>query len=106
MERGRGQVVRAACGSGKFVYADADLKIDRPQARVIVDREQIADLGLDLAGVGRELGPVPGGCYVTRFTWSARSYKVIPQIGDDGRATVGPLLDLKIKTPSGELVPV
>ena len=35
-----------------------------------------------------------------------RSYKVIPQIGDEDRATVGPLLDLKIKTPSGELVPV
>jgi multidrug efflux pump len=31
---------------------------------------------------------------------------VIPQIGDEGRTTVGPLLDLKIKTPAGELVPV
>jgi multidrug efflux pump len=31
---------------------------------------------------------------------------VIPQIGDEDRSSVGPLLDLKIKTPSGELVPV
>ena len=31
---------------------------------------------------------------------------MIPQIGDAERATIGPLLDLKIKTPSGELVPV
>jgi multidrug efflux pump len=31
---------------------------------------------------------------------------VIPQIGEEDRATVAPLLDLKIKTPSGELVPV
>ena len=101
-----GQLVGAAFGSGKFVYADADLKIDRPQARVIVDREQIADLGLDLASVGRELGTLLGGGYVNRFNWFDRSYKVIPQIGDEGRATVGPLLDLKIKTPGGELVPV
>src|SRR5207249_3054953 len=35
-----------------------------------------------------------------------RSYKVIPQIGDEDRATVGPLLDLKLKTPGGQLVPV
>jgi multidrug efflux pump len=31
---------------------------------------------------------------------------VIPQLGDGDRATVGPLLDLKIKTPGGQLVPV
>ena len=101
-----GKLVGAAFGSGKFVYADADLKIDRPQARVMVDREQIADLGLDLASVGRELGTLLGGGYVNRFNWFDRSYKVIPQMGDEDRATVGPLLDLKIKTPSGELVPV
>src|SRR5687768_10745913 len=92
--------------SGKFLYADTDLKIDRPQARVMVDREQIADLGLDLATVGRELGTLLGGGYVNRFNHFDRSYKVIPQIGEKDRATVGPLLDLKIKTPSGALVPV
>ena len=50
------QVVGAGWKSGKFLYVDTDLKIDRPEARVVIDREQIADLGLDLAGVGRELG--------------------------------------------------
>jgi multidrug efflux pump len=43
---------------------------------------------------------------VNRFNFFDRSYKVIPQIGAEDRATVAPLLDLKIKTPSGELVPV
>jgi multidrug efflux pump len=99
-------VVDAGWQSGKFLYVDTDLKIDLPQAHVVVDREQIADLGLDLASVGRELGTLLGGGYVNRFNYFDRSYKVIPQIGDDGRATVGPLLDLKIKTPAGELVPV
>jgi len=99
-------VVGAGWQSGKFLYVDTDLKIDRPEARVIVDRDRIADLGLDLATVGQELGTLLGGSYVNRFNWFDRSYKVIPQIGDAGRATVGPLLDLKIKTPRGELVPV
>ena len=72
----------------------------------MIDREQVADLGLDLAGVGRELGTLLGGAYVNRFNYHDRSYKVIPQIGDEDRATVGPLLDLKIRTPGGELVPV
>ncbi|HST62179.1 MAG TPA: efflux RND transporter permease subunit, partial [Longimicrobium sp.] len=58
------------------------------------------------ASVGRELGTLLGGGYVNRFNWFERSYKVIPQLNAEDRATVGPLLDLKIKTPSGDLVPV
>jgi multidrug efflux pump len=101
-----GAVVGAGWQSGKFLYVDTDLKIDLPEARVVIDRERIADLGLDLASVGQELGTLLGGGYVNRFNFFDRSYKVIPQIGDEGRATVDPLLDLKIKTPGGELVPV
>jgi multidrug efflux pump len=92
--------------SGKFLYVDTDLKIDLPQARVVLDRERLADLGFDLAGVGRELGTMLGGAYVNRFNYFDRSYKVIPQLGDKDRATLDPLLDLKIKTPGGQLVPV
>src|SRR5687768_3023190 len=100
------KVLDAGNKSGKFLYVDSDLKIDLPEARVIIDREQIADLGLDLAGVAREFGTLLGGDYVNRFNFFDRSYKVIPQIGEAERATVEPLLDLKIKTPSGQLVPV
>jgi multidrug efflux pump len=99
-------VVGAGWQSGKFLYVDTDLKIDLPEARVVIDREQVADLGLDLTSVGQSLGTLLGGGYVNRFNYFDRSYKVIPQIGEADRATVGPLLDLKIKTPAGELVPV
>ncbi len=101
-----GSVLSAGWQSGKFLYVDTDLKIDLPQARVILDRERLADLGFDLAGVGRELGTLLGGGYVNRFNYFDRSYKVIPQLGDKDRATLDPLLDLKIKTPGGQLVPV
>jgi multidrug efflux pump len=101
-----GAIVGAGWQSGKFLYVDTDLKIDLPEARVVIDRDQVADLGLDLASVGRELGTALGGGYVNRFNFFDRSYKVIPQIGEEERKTVGPLLDLKIKTPSGQLVPV
>lgn len=99
-------VVGAGWQSGKFLYVDTDLKIDQPEAQVNLDRERLADLGLDLATAGRELGTVLGGAYVNRFNYFDRSYKVIPQIGNENRATVGPLLDIKIKTPEGHLVPV
>jgi multidrug efflux pump len=98
--------VAAARQSGRFLYVDTDLKIDLPEARVVLDRERVADLGLDLATVGQELGTLLGGAYVNRFNYFDRSYKVIPQVADADRATLGPLLDLKIKTPQGQLVPV
>ncbi|HEY8521604.1 MAG TPA: efflux RND transporter permease subunit [Gammaproteobacteria bacterium] len=101
-----GSVVEAGFRSGAFLYVDTDLKIDLPEARVVLDRERVADLGLDLATVGRELGTLLGGAYVNRFNYFDRSYKVIPQIGEEDRATLAPLLDLKIKTPDGALVPV
>jgi multidrug efflux pump len=101
-----GAVLGAGWKSGKFLYVDTDLKIDLPEARVVIDRDRVADLGLDLAGVGQELGTLLGGGYVNRFNFYDRSYKVIPQIGEEDRATLGPLLDLKIKTPSGHMVPV
>ena len=87
-------VLGAGWKSGKFLYVDTDLKIDLPEARVVLDREKIADLGLDLAGVGRELGTLLGGDYVNRFSFFDRSYKVIPQIASggsrDGRALARP----------------
>ena len=100
------QVIGAGWQSGKFLYVDSDLKIDLPEARVVLDRERIADLGLDLASVGQELGTLLGGAYVNRFNFFDRSYKVIPQIGEENRSTLDPLLDLKIRTPGGGLVPV
>ena len=51
-----GAVLDAGWKSGKFLYVDTDLKIDLPEARVVLDREQIADLGLDLASVGPRAG--------------------------------------------------
>ncbi|MDF1503176.1 efflux RND transporter permease subunit [Roseisolibacter sp. H3M3-2] len=100
------QVVDRGQQSGKFLYVDTDLKLDLPEARVVLDRERVADLGLDLATVGQELGTLLGGGYVNRFNYFERSYRVIPQLGEAQRASIDPLLDLKIKTPDGRLVPV
>jgi multidrug efflux pump len=68
-----GAVLAAGWQRGKFLYVDTDLKIDLPEARVLLDRERIADLGLDLATVGREPGTLLGGNHVNRFNYFDRS---------------------------------
>lgn len=99
-------IIGQAMGAQQFMFVDSDLKLDLPQARVIVDRERIADLGLDLASVGRELGVLLGGGYVNRFNYYNRSYQVIPQLAEEDRQNTNILMDLKIRGPSGELIPV
>ncbi|MCG8651146.1 MAG: efflux RND transporter permease subunit, partial [Pirellulales bacterium] len=74
------EIVRRAREANMFMFVDCDLKVDLPQARVVVDRERLADLGLDQAAVGRELGVLLGGGYVNRFNYFNRSYRVIPQL--------------------------
>jgi multidrug efflux pump len=101
-----GQLVGAAFGSGKFLYADSELKIDLPQARIVIDKQKVADMGLDLARVGRDLAVLLSGGYVNRFNYEGRSYKVIPQVADQARATPEELLQFKVRTPDGGLVSV
>ncbi|MCG3124866.1 MAG: Efflux pump membrane transporter BepE [Phycisphaerales bacterium] len=101
-----GQLVGAAFASGKFLYADTDLKIDLPQTRLIIDKQKVADLGLDLAAVGRDLSVLLSGNYVNRFNYDGRSYKVIPQIQRAERATPEQLLQLKVRAGDGGLVSV
>jgi multidrug efflux pump len=100
------QLVNAAFQSGQFMFADTDLKIDLPQVKIVVDRDKVADLGLDLAEVGRQLGVLLAGNYVNRFNLDGRAYKVVPQLGRDARASAAQLLDLKIRTSNGGLVPL
>jgi multidrug efflux pump len=99
-----GRLVGAAFASGKFLFADTDLKIDLPQARIVIDRQRVADLGLDLAGVAQDLGILLGGGYVNRFNLDGRSYKVIPQVGNENRARPEQILSMKMRVPSGGLV--
>lgn len=106
MERYAGALVGAAFQSGKFLYADSDLKVDLPQTRIIIDRDKVADMGLDLASVGRDLAVLLSGGYTNRFNHEGRSYKVIPQVEDEARATPDAILNLKVRAGNGGQVPV
>ncbi len=100
------EIVSRGRKAGMFTFVDTDLKLDLPQARVDVDRDKVADLGLDLATIAQELGVLLGGGYVNRFNYFNRSYQVIPQLAETDRASIGSLMDLKIRGPGGDLIPV
>ncbi len=100
------QLVAKAFGSGMFMFADADLKYDQPQAEVVFDRDKLRSQGVDLAQAGRDLSTMLGGQYVNRFSIQGRSYKVIPQVKRAERLTPDQLEQIHVTGPDGRLVPL
>jgi multidrug efflux pump len=98
------QVMDKARASGKFYFVDVDLKVDKPQATLVVDRDKIAALGLTEADVGNSMSSALGGGYVNYFTIAGRSYKVIPQVQQVDRLNPSDVLDFTIKLPTGQLI--
>ncbi len=100
------QLVGTAFGSGKFIFADSDVKFDQPQAEVVFDRDKLRSQGVDLSQAGQDLSTMLGGNYVNRFSIQGRSYKVIPQIKRAERLTPEQLSQIYVKGSNDKLVPL
>jgi multidrug efflux pump len=101
------QIQLKAIKSGLFAFPPIiDLKIDQPQSEIAIDRDMVADLGLNLQQVGADLASMVGGDYVNRFSIAGRSYKVIPQIKRMDRLNPDQLKNIYITGPNGQLVPL
>ena len=97
-------VLDKARRSGNFFFVDSDLKIDKPQDVLVIDREKVAALGMTQQQVGSALSAALGGGYVNYFSVAGRSYKVIPQVKQVDRLNPDQILDYYIRTPSGAMI--
>lgn len=97
------ELQQKAMQSGLFAFPPIiDTKVDLPQAELIIDRDKVADLGLNLRQVGADVGVMLGGGYVNRFNISGRSYRVIPQVKRSERLNPEQLKDIYITGPEGK----
>ena len=97
-------VLDKARKSGMFFFVDSDLKIDKPQNVLEIDREKVAALGMTQRDVGNALSAALGGGFVNYFSVAGRSYRVIPQVKQVDRLNPDQILDYYIRTPSGEMI--
>ena len=101
------QIQQKAMASGMFAFPPIiDTKIDQPQTRVNIDRDKVADLGLNMSQVGRDVSVMMSGGYVNRFNIEGRSYKVIPQVKRVERLNPEQLKNIYVTGPEGSLVPL
>ena len=87
-----------------LINLDSDLRLNKPQIEVDVDRERVADTGAGVLTVGRTLETLLGGRQVTRYNQNGEQYDVIVQVAPDDRRTPGDLNDIYVRGRGGAMV--
>jgi multidrug efflux pump len=101
------QLQQKCATNGMFAFPPLiDTKVDQPEIELVIDRDKVATLGLDMQTIGSDLGALVGGNYVNRFDLAGRSYKVIPQLERGARLNAEQLQNTYVKGPGNQLIPV
>jgi multidrug efflux pump len=92
--------------SASIVNADSDLKLNKPQLSVEIDREKAAAVGVDVEMIGRTLETLLGGRQVTRFKREGKQYDVVVQLEAKDRNTPADLTAIYVRARDGSLVQI
>jgi multidrug efflux pump len=95
------ELLRRARASGVMVNVDSDLKLNKPQLSVNIDRDRAAALGVQVDTIGRTLETLLGGRQVTRFKREGKQYDVIVQLEDKDRRQPTDLTSIYVRGATG-----
>jgi multidrug efflux pump len=83
---------------------DSDLRLDKPELKVSVNREKISDVGASVQTVGRSLETMLGGRQVTRFKKDGEQYDVIVQVAEGDRRSPTDISDIYVRGKNNEMI--
>jgi multidrug efflux pump len=83
---------------------DTNLKMNKPQLSVKLDRDKTAAVGANIDATGRTLETMLGGRQVTRYKDRGEQYDVIVQVEDKLRTRPQDLTDIYVKNGAGEMI--
>jgi multidrug efflux pump len=89
-----------------FVQPDTDLRLNKPELLIEVDRDRAADQGVAVDQVARTLETMLGGRNVTRYKRGSDQYDVIVQTVAAGRATPDDIEKLFVRARNDVMVPL
>lgn len=99
-----GQIVQEARAFPGLSSVDTDLKLNKPQVVVHLNREKTASVGIEVDTVGRTLETMLGGRKVTRFKKEGEQYDVIVQVADQDRTNPTHVSDIYVRGNSGKMI--
>jgi len=101
LSQGVGVLMGEASKLGYLINLDTDLRLNKPQLDIAIDRERASGLGVSVADVGTTLETLLGGKAVTNFKRGTKQYDVILQMKPGARAAPDAIRDIYIRGASG-----
>lgn len=89
-----------------FSFVDVDLKFNRPELRVEIDRDRARALGVTVSDIVQTMQYSYSGSRFGYFEMDGRQYWVQGRLFDEYRRTPGDMRDLHVRNSNGELIPV
>ncbi|MGL4526659.1 MAG: efflux RND transporter permease subunit [Aestuariivirga sp.] len=83
---------------------DTDMRLNKPEVEVSIDRDRVADLGLDISVIGRTLETLLGGRNVSTFQIGTEQYDVTVALPPDERTSPETLSRIFVRSANGDMV--
>lgn len=90
----------------RFQGVDTDLRLNKPELKLRIDRDRAADAGVAVDAIGRALETALGGRQVTRFKREGEQYDVIVQFGAGNRSTPQDISKIFVRGRNDTMVPL
>lgn len=96
-----GMMMGEASKLGYLINMDTDLRLNKPQLDINIDRERASGLGVSVTDIGTTLETFLGGRTVTNFKRGTKQYDVILQMKPEARSTPEAISNLYIRSNGG-----
>jgi multidrug efflux pump len=89
-----------------ILSADIDLRLNKPELKIDVDRDKAADLGVSVEVVARAVETMLGGRQVTRYKREGDQFDVIVQTAATGRDTPDDVEKIFVRGRNEAMIPL
>ena len=104
LDRMVNEVMARARAFPGLANVDSDLKLNKPQLSVDINREKASGVGVQVEAIGRTLETLLGGRQVTRFKREGKQYDVIVKLEDKDRRQPTDLTSIYVRGNNGQLL--
>jgi multidrug efflux pump len=85
---------------------DSDLRLNKPEVRLTIDRDRAADAGVSVDAIGRAVETMLGGRQVTRFKRNGEQYDVVVQLDPSARTSPQDIAAIFVRGRNDTMVPL
>ncbi len=89
---------------GYLINLDSDLRLNKPELDIRIDRERAARLGVSVTDIGTTLETLLGGRVASEFKRGTKQYDVIVQLRPRERATPDVIDEIYLRSETGGLI--